>query len=205
MSVVTELRPSRRAPVARDREAVTAEAFRRMRQAGCPRTERDRLRDDILWWNLPVAHRLARGYRQRGENLDDLLQVAALALVKAVDGYDPDRGFSFTAYAQPTILGELKRHFRDRVWGVHVPRQLQERCLEVTRARTDLAQRLQRTPSVSEIAATLGVTDDDVRATDASASAYRCESLNRRVGFDDDACERQDLLGERDAALDAVS
>ncbi|WP_412102978.1 sigma-70 family RNA polymerase sigma factor [Plantactinospora sp. KLBMP9567] len=122
----------------------------------------------LLRRNLPFAHRLARGYRDRGENLDDLLQDAALALIKAVDGYDPDRGTSFTAYARPTILGELKRHFRARAWGVHIPRQLQERCLEVTLARADLTQRLQRTPSVPDIAAALGLTEDGVRATDAS-------------------------------------
>jgi RNA polymerase sigma-B factor len=205
MSVDVDCRPGVRVLDSAVREQATVEALRRRRGPGCPAVERDRLRDQVLRWNLSFAHRLARRYRDRGENLDDLQQVAALALLKAVDGYDPDRGTSFTAYARPTIVGEIKRHFRDRVWSVHMPRQLQERSLDVTRARADLVQRLQRTPSTSEVAAVLGVTAEEVQTTAASTSAYRSDSLNRRVGFDDDACERQDLLGGLDASLEAVN
>jgi RNA polymerase sigma-B factor len=187
-----------------ERDDATAEAIRRMCRPGCPPQERERLREQVVRWHLPMAHRLARGYRDRGEHLDDLMQVAAMALVKAVDGYRPDRGTSFASYATPTILGEVKRHFRDRVWSVHVPRQLQERCLEVTRVRAALVQGLQRSPSLREIADALGVSEADVRATESSTSAYRADSLNRRVGFEQDACERLDLLGEQDADLTAV-
>ncbi|GAB7044675.1 hypothetical protein JCM9533A_85260 [Catenuloplanes niger JCM 9533] len=204
MPVATDHRPRVGAPITDDREPATVEALRRMHRPGCPPRERERLREEVLRRNLSLAHRLAARYRDRGEHLDDLRQVAALALVKAVDGYDPGRGGNFTAYAHPTITGELKRHFRDRVWSVHLPRQVQERSLDVTRARAELTQRLQHTPSASEIATVLGVTEADVRATDASASAYRCESLNHRSGSDD-APERLDLLGDRDSALDAVS
>ncbi|SCL25607.1 RNA polymerase sigma-B factor [Micromonospora nigra] len=186
------------------REQATVAAIRRLRDPRCPGGERDRLRHTVVRWNLPLARQLARRYQHRGEALDDLQQVAALALVKAVDGYDPDRGHTFTGYAVPTLLGELKRHFRDRVWSVHVPRRLQERCLEVTRARDDLTQRLHRRPSTTELAAALGISAAEVRATEGTRSAYRADSLNRPAGTDDDSCERQDLLGARDEALEAV-
>jgi RNA polymerase sigma-70 factor (sigma-B/F/G subfamily) len=186
------------------RDLATVKAIRLMRRPGCPDAERDRLREQVVSWNLPLAHGLARGYRDRGESLEDLCQVAALALVKAVDNFDPDRGTCFAGYATPTILGEVKRHFRDRVWSVHVPRQLQERCLDVTRTRAELIQRLGRSPSTAEIAAALGVTEAQVSATELSTWAYRADSLNRRVGPDQDACERQDLLGEPDRALEVL-
>jgi RNA polymerase sigma-B factor len=186
----------------REREQATIEAIRRMRRPGCPRAEREQLREHAVRWQLPLAERLARGYRDRGEDLDDLRQVAALALVKAIDGFDPDRGSTFVGYATPTILGEVKRHFRDRAWSVHVPRQLQERCLNATRLRAELAQRLQRGPSLREVAEALGVTEVEARITEASASAYRPDSLNRRVGFEHDSAERQDLLGDDDPELD---
>ncbi|MCA2219039.1 sigma-70 family RNA polymerase sigma factor [Jidongwangia harbinensis] len=186
----------------REREQATTEAIRRMRRAGCPRAEREQLREHVVRWQLPLAERLARGYRNRGEDLDDLRQVAALALVKAIAGFDPDRGSTFVGYATPTILGEVKRHFRDRVWSVHVPRQLQERCLDATRVRAELVQRLQRSPSLREVAEALGVTETEARTTEASASAYRPDSLNRRVGFEHDSAERQDLLGDDDPELD---
>ncbi|GAA3939482.1 hypothetical protein Aau02nite_48390 [Amorphoplanes auranticolor] len=189
-------------PDQRDRESI--EIIRLMRDPDCPAAERGRLREQVVRWNLPLARGLASRYQHRGETLDDLIQVAALALVKAADGYDPERGHSFTGYAAPTILGELKRHFRDRVWAVHVPRRLQERCLEATRTRTELAQRLHRAPSAAEIATAMGVTEAEVRATEASASAYRADSLNRPVGGHDDAAERQDLLGYEDGSLEAM-
>jgi RNA polymerase sigma-B factor len=184
------------------REKATIAAIRALRQPACPRTERDRLRQAAVQRNLPLAHRLARGFQHRGESLEDLLQVAALALVKAVDGYDPGRERSFTGYATPTILGEIKRHFRDRVWTVHVPRGLQERCLEVTRIRGELTQRLHRAPSAGEIADAMGVTEAEVRVTEASTSAYRADSLNRPVSAGESACERQDFLSAPDDELE---
>ncbi|PRY20141.1 sigma-70 family RNA polymerase sigma factor [Pseudosporangium ferrugineum] len=180
------------------RDRATVEAIRSMHAAECRPAERRRLRELVIRRQLPLARHLARGYADRGEPVEDLVQVAALALVKAVDGFDPERGTSFAAYAYPTILGELKRHFRDRSWSVHVPRQLQERCLEVTRARADLVQRLHRAPTAGEIAEVLGIPEADVRTATATTSAYRADSLNRPVGSAEDPCEQQELLGDPD-------
>ncbi|MEV4703164.1 sigma-70 family RNA polymerase sigma factor [Actinoplanes sp. NPDC049316] len=194
-------------PVATDAVAgdrATVEAIRSMREAGCHAADRRRLRESVIRRELPLARHLARGYADRGEPVEDLMQVAALALVKAVDGFDPDRGTSFVGYAYPTILGELKRHFRDRSWSVHMPRQMQERCLEVTRTRAELVQRLHRAPTTAEIAGVLGMPESDVRAAAAGTSAYRADSLNRPVGSADDPCERQDLLGGPDRNFDIL-
>ena len=127
----------------------------------CPTARQRRAaRDWMVTLALPFAGRLARRYRNRGEPLEDLEQVARLGLVKAVDRYDPERG-SFTAFAVITITGELRRHFRDHSWGVHVPRRLQELSLDVTQATAVLTATLSRTPSTAELAAHLGI--DGVR------------------------------------------
>src|SRR4051812_39281759 len=114
--------------------------------------ERLELRDQLIDRCLPFARRLAGRYRNRGEPVDDLEQVACLGLVKAVDRYDPGRG-SFTAYAMATVTGEIKRHFRDRTWGVHVPRRLQDLSLAIGQGTTVLTGSLARTPTVPELAA----------------------------------------------------
>ena len=111
---------------------------------------------------MPFAKRLALRYRGASESFDDLLQVANLGLVNAVDRFDPERGIPFTAFASPTILGELKRHFRDRVWTVRVPRGLHDRMAEVDKAITELTKKLQRSPSVGEIAERLELEQTDV-------------------------------------------
>ena len=110
------------------------------------------IREELVKRNLPFAKRLARRYRGASESFDDLLQVASLALVNAVDRFDPDRGIPFSAFASPTILGELKRHFRDRAWTVRVPRGLHDRMAQVDKAISSLTEKLQRSPSIAEIA-----------------------------------------------------
>src|SRR5918999_2237814 len=118
-------------------------------------------REELVKRFLPLARDLALRYRYTDEPVDDLFQVAALGLLKAIDRYEPDRGSKFTSYAAPTILGELKRHFRDRGWALRVPRDLQERVLAVNRARELLSTRLGRSPTVTEIAGELGLTQED--------------------------------------------
>lgn len=140
--------------------------------------DRARLRTRVIEENLPMAGRLARRYRGRGELLDDLIQVAALALVKAVDRYDPDRSTSFAAFAVPTILGDLKRHFRDTAWGMRVPRASQELTRRVVTATGELAQRRGRLPTPAELAHHLDVTTDDLRAARCASQVYRLPSLN---------------------------
>ncbi|HEX5740006.1 MAG TPA: SigB/SigF/SigG family RNA polymerase sigma factor [Pilimelia sp.] len=159
-------------------------------------------RDAMVAAALPFAARLARRYRNRGEPLEDLEQVARLGLVKAVDRYDPTRG-SFTAFAVITITGELRRHFRDHSWGVHVPRRLQELSLDVTQATAVLTSELSRAPTTSEIADYLDVAEPEVRTGQELAAAYTATSLNRPVS-EDGRAELGELLGAPDGELSLV-
>ncbi|MFC7530727.1 SigB/SigF/SigG family RNA polymerase sigma factor [Actinoplanes sp. GCM10030250] len=174
------------------------------RRAGASPGELSALREDLLRYCLPFAGRLARRYRGRGEYLEDLEQVARLGLVKAVDRYDPERG-SFTAYAVITISGELKRHFRDRTWGVHVPRRVQDLSLEVGHASMVLTSVLARTPTHAELAERLGVSEDAVREAIGSAAGYSPSSLNAPVGAADGAIEFGDLIGGVDEELETLT
>src|SRR5262245_24489331 len=130
-----------------------------MVQDGLPR---QRCRDEAITGFLPLARRTAVRFQRRGEELEDLVQVALIGLIKAVDRFDPRRGVHFVHYALPTMLGELKRHFRDRAWTVRVNRGLQETHLRIVRAVPELSQSLQRTPTTSDIADHLGITPEDV-------------------------------------------
>ncbi len=143
------------------------------------------IRDELVRRNLPFAKRLALRYRGASESFDDLLQVANLGLLNAVDRFDPERGIPFTAFASPTILGELKRHFRDRVWTVRVPRGLHDRMAEVDKAITELTKKLQRSPSVGEIAERLEVEQIDVLEVMEANHNRRPLSLDRPAGAED--------------------
>lgn len=161
-----------------------------------------RLREEFVRIGLPLAGRLAGRYAGRGEPADDLEQVARIGLVKTVDRYQAGRG-SFTAFAVVTIRGELRRHFRDHTWGVHVPRRLQELGLEVRRTTEDLTTSLHRPPTDAEIAATLHADEADVLQARTSLAGYSAMSLNRPVSAEDDT-EIGDLIGGPDPDLDAV-
>ncbi|SCL28714.1 SigB/SigF/SigG family RNA polymerase sigma factor [Micromonospora inyonensis] len=169
---------------------------------GLPPERRQEARDDLVRFALPFAGRLARRYRGRGEPLEDLEQVARLGLVNAVDRYDPERG-SFTAYAAITIVGEIKRHFRDRTWGVHVPRRLRDLILEVGQATSALTSELSRAPTVAELAERLETPQEEILAALESAAGYSPASLNAPVGGESSA-EFGDLVGESDNALESV-
>jgi RNA polymerase sigma-B factor len=127
---------------------------------------------------LPLARSLAMRYRGGTESLDDLVQVASLGLVKALDGFDPARGRSFTAYAVPTMLGELRRHFRDRVWNVHLPRGLQERAMDVNDAIQKLGDKLSASPTVGQIAVHLDLSEEEVLEALEADEARRTLSLD---------------------------
>src|SRR5437660_2845134 len=118
-------------------------------------------RDALVERFLPLSRQLARRYQRADEPLDDLMQVAALGLIKAIDRFDPARDIAFSSYAVPTILGELKRHFRDRTWAVRVPRDLQELSLKVDRTLGELSRESHRQPSVDELAERLGVSEEE--------------------------------------------
>lgn len=134
-------------------------------------------REQLVMSYLNLVRFLAAKFKNRGEPLEDLVQVGNIGLIKAIDRFDPDRGLEFTTYATPTILGEIKRHFRDRGWAVRVPRRLQELSAKVTKATDELTQELQRPPKMSEIAEHLGVSVDEVLEALASSSAYSAVSL----------------------------
>src|SRR5215210_3297054 len=135
-------------------------------------------REQLVERFLPLARQLARRYQRAGEPLDDLLQVASMGLIKAIDRFDPDREVAFSSYAVPTILGELKRHFRDRTWAVRVPRDLQELALRVDRTVASLSRELHRSPSVAEISEAVGTVNEQVLEAIEAACAYRATSFH---------------------------
>ena len=154
-------------------------------------------RDQAIEAWLPLARHLAHRYSGRGEPTDDLIQTATVGLIKAVDKFDPDRGVDFAGYAIPTIIGEIKRHFRDRTWSVRVPRRLQELRLAITEANATLTHSLGRSPSVADVAAHLGVTEDDVLEGLEGARAYNATSLSTPISADG-STELGDTLGGED-------
>jgi RNA polymerase sigma-B factor len=150
-------------------------------------------RDTLVERFLPLARELARRYQRPDEPFDDLFQVACLGLVNAIERFDLERQVAFSSYAVPTILGEIKRYFRDRTWSVRVPRDLQDRALKVDRAVAELALDLHREPTIDEIVAKVGLQEEDVlEALDASG-AYKATSLQVPWGADDDS---GDTLGD---------
>jgi RNA polymerase sigma-B factor len=163
-----------------------------------------RARDDLVTLHLPLVSFLARRFRDRGEPLDDLVQVGTIGLIKAVDRFDPERGVEFSTYATPTIVGEIKRHFRDKGWAIRVPRRLQELRLSIGSATAELSQSSGRTPTVAEIAAHLGISEDDVIEGLEGAQAYSTSSLDAPVGGDDDAPMLADRLGDDDPSLETI-
>lgn len=163
------------------------------------------IREELVRRHLPFAKRLALRYRGASESFDDLLQVANLGLLNAVDRFDPERGIPFTAFASPTILGELKRHFRDRVWTVRVPRGLHDRMAEVDKAITDLTKSLQRSPSVGEIAERLELEQTDVLEVLEANHNRRPLSLDRPPGGEDsDEALPSEWVGEEDERFELV-
>ncbi len=163
------------------------------------------VREELVRRNLPFAKRLALRYRGASESFDDLLQVANLGLINAVDRFDPERGIPFTAFASPTILGELKRHFRDRVWTVRVPRGLHDRMADVDRAITELTKELQRSPSVGEIATRLNLEQTEVLEVLEANHNRRPLSLDRTTGSEEsDEATPADWLGDEDEGFELV-
>jgi RNA polymerase sigma-B factor len=161
-------------------------------------------REELVHRYLPFAKNLALRYRGASESLDDLLQVANLGLVNAIDRFDPERGTPFAAFASPTILGELKRHFRDRVWTVRVPRGLHDRMAEVDKTTAALTVELQRSPSVGEIAAKLEIDPTEVLEVLEANHNRRPLSLDRPVGGEEDESPASEWIGGEDESFELV-
>jgi RNA polymerase sigma-B factor len=164
--------------------------------------ERASLRDDLVRLHLPLVEHFARRFLNRGEPFDDLLQVGTIGLIKAVDRFDIERGVEFSTYATPTILGEIKRHFRDRGWAIRVPRRLQELRITIAAATAELTQTLGRAPTVKELALEVGVSGEEIIEGLESANAYSTLSLDAPdSGGDDGSLSMIDVIGEDDEAL----
>jgi RNA polymerase sigma-B factor len=166
--------------------------------------ERQAIRDQLVETHLPLVEYLARRFRNRGELHDDLVQVATIGLIKSVDRFDLERGVEFSTYATPTIVGEIKRHFRDKGWAIRVPRRLQELKLSLAKATSELSQRNGRSPTVAELAGYLGMSDEDVLEGLESANAYSTVSLDTPESGDSDALAVADTLGVVDESLEGV-
>ncbi len=178
-----------------------AELFARCRKHGDARA-----REQLAERYLPLARRLARRYQRAEEPLEDLVQVASLGLLKAIDRFDATRDVAFSSFAVPTVLGELKRHFRDRTWSVRVPRDLQELALRVDRTATELSLTSGRAPTVAELASAVGVPEEQVLDALGAAGAYRAGSLDapRSAQGGDDPGEPLvgDALGVEEGGFD---
>src|SRR3954452_592292 len=163
------------------------------------------VREELVRRYMPFARSMALRYRGGSEPTEDLIQVASLGLVNAIDRFDPERGIPFVAFAAPTVLGELRRHFRDRVWNLRLPRGLQERVSKVEEAITKLTSQLERSPTVREIAEAMGVTDEEVLEAFAGASARRTASLDAPIGSSEpDQSRLGDTVGTEEEGYDRV-
>ena len=165
-------------------------------------------REELVQRLLPLARRMARRYRRSDEPLDDLIQVATLGLIKAIDRFDPARETAFSSYAVPTMLGELKRYFRDNGWAVHVPRGMQERVMQVDNCVKDLSRKIGRSPSVAEVGTALDLTAEQVLEAMEAASAYDAVSLEQQRSGDADngsgSDTFQDKLGTEEERYELV-
>ncbi|WP_055484558.1 SigB/SigF/SigG family RNA polymerase sigma factor [Streptomyces sp. WMMB 322] len=167
--------------------------------------EKVRLKQQVVEAWMPMAERLAQRFRNRGESLEDLQQVASLGLVKAVDRYDPDRGCAFESFAIPTIVGELKRHFRDHTWGLHVPRRVQELRNRVRTSRRELSLEAgDRSPTVAQIAEHARMSEEDVLVGLEALESYSALSLDAELPGSDDGYTLADTLGRAEPGFDRV-
>ncbi|MFB7026026.1 MULTISPECIES: RNA polymerase sigma factor SigF [unclassified Streptomyces] len=189
-------------PAPHDRSGARA-LFVELRELPEGSPEKAELRNRLVRMHLPLVEHLARRFRNRGEPLDDLTQVATIGLIKSVDRFDPERGVEFSTYATPTVVGEIKRHFRDKGWAVRVPRRLQELRLSLTTATAELSQQHGRSPTVHELAERLGISEEEVLEGLESANAYSTLSLDV-PDTDDESPAVADTLGAEDEALEGV-
>lgn len=165
---------------------------------------RGRLRETLVTEHLPVAKHIARRFSNRGEPYEDLVQVATVGLINAVDRFSPERGCDFLSFAVPTIMGEVRRHFRDAGWAVRVPRRLKELHLAISAAMGELSQQLCRAPTPTELALHLDIPQEEVFEGLEATNAYHCASLDDLLLDGDDAMSLGDVIGSDDLELASV-
>ena len=185
--------------------ARSAELFVTLRDEGAPAAAREGARDALVRLHLPLVEHCARRFRNRGEPFEDLVQVGTIGLIKSVDRFDTDRGVEFSTYATPTILGEIKRYFRDKGWAIRVPRRLQELRMQIAGATAELTQALGRSPTPRELAEAVGCSVEEIVEGIESSNAYATLSLDASDdGEEGGATTMLDALGVEDAGLENV-
>ncbi|WP_341242760.1 RNA polymerase sigma factor SigF [uncultured Nocardioides sp.] len=182
----------------------SAELFTQMRDDGVADAVREGARDSLVHLHLPLVEHCARRFRNRGEPFEDLVQVGTIGLIKSVDRFDPERGVEFSTYATPTIIGEIKRYFRDKGWAIRVPRRLQELRMQIGSATAELTQSLGRSPTASELAERVGCSVEEIIEGIESSNAYSTLSLDATDDSDDGTSSMLDALGADDAGLEHV-
>ncbi|MEQ6900079.1 RNA polymerase sigma factor SigF [Nocardioides sp. YIM 152588] len=193
-------------PTTADRtRARSAELFAELRDADATEAEQESAREALVHLHLPLVEHCARRFRNRGEPHEDLVQVGTIGLIKSVDRFDTDRGVEFSTYATPTIIGEIKRYFRDKGWAIRVPRRLQELRLQITGATAELTQSLGRSPTPRELADSIGCSVEEIIEGLESSNAYATLSLDASEDSEDGAGQTMlDAIGMDDEALEQV-
>lgn len=182
-----------------------AELFVQFRDPDASATERAAAREALVHLHLPLVEHCARRFRNRGEPFEDLVQVGTIGLIKSVDRFDTDRGVEFSTYATPTIIGEIKRYFRDKGWAIRVPRRLQELRMQITAATAELTQSLGRSPTPREIAERVGCSVEEIVEGLESSNAYSTLSLDATDDSEDSGGQSMlDAIGIDDEALEQV-
>ncbi|MFF1794486.1 RNA polymerase sigma factor SigF [Kitasatospora sp. NPDC058263] len=187
-----------------DTRTLSRSLFQRLAALEADSAEHTYVRDTLIELNLPLVRYASARFRSRNEPMEDIVQVGTIGLIKAIDRFDPNRGVEFPTFAMPTVVGEIKRFFRDTSWSVRVPRRLQELRLALTKAGDDLAQKLDRSPTVAELAVCLGVSEEDVVEGLAVGNAYTASSLDSSPGEEDGDGPLAERLGYEDLALEGV-
>ncbi|HEY3528082.1 MAG TPA: RNA polymerase sigma factor SigF [Nocardioides sp.] len=182
-----------------------ARLFGRLRDASAQEATRLAARDGLVALHLPLVEHCARRFRNRGEPFEDLVQVGTIGLIKSIDRFDLDRGVEFSTYATPTIIGEIKRYFRDKGWAIRVPRRLQELRMQIGATTADLTQSLGRSPTPRELAEAIGCSVDDIVEGIESSNAYSTLSLDAADdGSDDGGVSMLELMGLDDEELEQI-
>src|SRR4249919_2482708 len=183
----------------------SAELFAVLRDGSAPEPARDEAREDLVHLHLPLVEHCARRFRNRGEPFEDLVQVGTIGLIKSIDRFDAERGVEFSTYATPTIIGEIKRYFRDKGWAIRVPRRLQELRMQIGATSAELTQRLGRSPTARELAATIGCSVEEIIEGIESSNAYSTLSLDATEDAGDEGgVSMLDVLGLDDAEREHI-
>jgi RNA polymerase sigma-B factor len=182
----------------------SAELFALLGDAGATEAERAAARDDLVHLHLPLVEHCARRFRNRGEPFEDLVQVGTIGLIKSVDRFEVDRGVEFSTYATPTIIGEIKRYFRDKGWAIRVPRRLQELRMQIGTTTSELTQSLGRSPTPRELAERIGCTVEEIIEGLESSNAYSTLSLDASDSEEQGGSSMLDALGVHDPNIEHI-